>query len=161
MFDQTHHPTGYPRTWVSHLIVRWALKNWKLLKRVSNQNTIICPLYAVISALVLPQCSTMLRMRLLNITQAFLTLIVYNLELPRSYCGSWWVTSVSVAKRLFPLFPHAGGPQKITRICASLGSRMKFKTLCYPVFGRHKNTALPSFWFILIAFNASIVYMSS
>ena len=32
-----------------------------------------------------------------------------------------------------------------TRICASLGSRMKFKTLCYPVFGRHKNTALPSF----------------
>ena len=46
-----------------------------------------------------------------------------------------------------------------TRICASLGSRMKFKTLCYPVFGRNKNTALPSFWFpiILIAFNASIV----
>ena len=44
-----------------------------------------------------------------------------------------------------------------TRICASLGSRMKFKTLCYPVFGRHKNTALPSFWFILIASNASIV----
>ena len=33
----------------------------------------------------------------------------------------------------------------LTRICASLGSRMKFKTLCYPVFGRHKNTALPSF----------------
>ena len=32
-----------------------------------------------------------------------------------------------------------------TRICASLGSRMKFKTLCYPVFGRNKNTALPSF----------------
>ena len=30
-----------------------------------------------------------------------------------------------------------------TRICASLGSRMKFKTLCYPVFGRNKNTALP------------------
>ena len=30
-------------------------------------------------------------------------------------------------------------------ICASLGSRMKFKTLCYPVFGRNKNTALPSF----------------
>ena len=48
----------------------------------------------------------------------------------------------------------------ITRICASSGLRMKFKTLCYPVFGRHKNTALPSFWFpiILIAFNASIVY---
>ena len=42
-----------------------------------------------------------------------------------------------------------------TRICASLGSRMKFKTLCYPVFGRNKKT----FWFpiILIAFNASIV----
>ena len=34
---------------------------------------------------------------------------------------------------------------EITRICASLGSRMKFKTLCYPVFGRNKNTALPSF----------------
>ena len=33
----------------------------------------------------------------------------------------------------------------ITRICASLGSRMKFKTLCYPVFGRNKSTALPSF----------------
>ena len=32
-----------------------------------------------------------------------------------------------------------------TRICASLGSPMKFKTLCYPVFGRNKNTALPSF----------------
>ena len=32
-----------------------------------------------------------------------------------------------------------------TRICASLGSRMKFKTLYYPVFGRNKNTALPSF----------------
>ena len=31
-----------------------------------------------------------------------------------------------------------------TRICAGLGSRMKFKTLCYPVFGRNKNTALPS-----------------
>ena len=44
----------------------------------------------------------------------------------------------------------------LTRICASLGSRMKFKTLCYPVFGRNKNTVLPSFWFpiILIAFNA-------
>ena len=25
-----------------------------------------------------------------------------------------------------------------TRICASLGSRMKFKNLCYPVFGRNK-----------------------
>ena len=25
----------------------------------------------------------------------------------------------------------------ITRICASLGLRMKFKTLCYPVFGRN------------------------
>ena len=34
---------------------------------------------------------------------------------------------------------------KLTRICASLGSRMKYKTLCYPVFGRNKNTALPSF----------------
>ena len=47
----------------------------------------------------------------------------------------------------------------LTRICASLGSRMKFKTLCYPVFGRNKNTVLPSFWFpiILIAFNASII----
>ena len=46
-----------------------------------------------------------------------------------------------------------------TRICASLGSRMKFKTLCYPVFGRTKNTALPSFWFpiILLASNASII----
>ena len=33
----------------------------------------------------------------------------------------------------------------LTRICASLGSRMKFKTLCYPVFGRNKNTALTSF----------------
>ena len=46
-----------------------------------------------------------------------------------------------------------------TRICASLGSRMKFKTLCYPVFERNKNTALPSFLFpiILIVFNASIV----
>ena len=32
-----------------------------------------------------------------------------------------------------------------TRICASLGLRMKFKTLDYPVFGRNKNTALPSF----------------
>ena len=27
----------------------------------------------------------------------------------------------------------------------ALGSRMKFKTLCYPVFGRNKNIALPSF----------------
>ena len=27
--------------------------------------------------------------------------------------------------------------QNITRICASLGLRMKFKTLCYPVFGRN------------------------
>ena len=46
-----------------------------------------------------------------------------------------------------------------TRICASLGSHMKFKTLCYPVFGINKNTALPSFLIliILIAFNASIV----
>ena len=25
----------------------------------------------------------------------------------------------------------------LTRICASLGLRMKFKTLCYPVFGRN------------------------
>ena len=33
----------------------------------------------------------------------------------------------------------------LTRICASLGSRMKFKTLCYPVFEINKNTALPSF----------------
>ena len=42
---------------------------------------------------------------------------------------------------------QGGGGQgkEPTRICASLGSRMKFKTLCYPVFGRHKNTALPSF----------------
>ena len=49
--------------------------------------------------------------------------------------------------------------KKLTRICASLGLRMKFKTLCYPVFERNKNTALPSFWFpiILIAFNASII----
>ena len=38
-----------------------------------------------------------------------------------------------------------GGGGTSTRICASLGSRMKFKTLCYPVFGRNKNTALPSF----------------
>ena len=31
-----------------------------------------------------------------------------------------------------------------TRICASLGLRMKFKTLCYPVFGRIKtHAALP------------------
>ena len=35
--------------------------------------------------------------------------------------------------------------RNLTRICASLGSRMKFKTLCYPVIGRNKNTALPSF----------------
>ena len=28
--------------------------------------------------------------------------------------------------------------QEETRICASLGSRMKFKTLCYPVFGLWK-----------------------
>ena len=39
-----------------------------------------------------------------------------------------------------------GGSQpRRTRICASLRSRMKFKTLCYPLFGRNKNTALPSF----------------
>ena len=41
---------------------------------------------------------------------------------------------------------HSYGTEiRPTRICTSLGSRMKFKTLCYPVFGRHKNTALPSF----------------
>ena len=28
-----------------------------------------------------------------------------------------------------------------TRICASLGLRMKFKTICYPVLGRNKNTS--------------------
>ena len=42
------------------------------------------------------------------------------------------------------LFSDCGLLQN-TRICASLGSRMKFKTLCYPVFGKNKNTALPSF----------------
>ena len=44
-----------------------------------------------------------------------------------------------------PLFPNMDRSIFQTRICASFGSRMKFKTLCYPVFGRHKNTVLPSF----------------
>ena len=37
---------------------------------------------------------------------------------------------------------------------------MKFKTLCYPVFERNKNTALPSSFFFsnyFDSFNASIV----
>ena len=35
---------------------------------------------------------------------------------------------------------HCIEVKNITRICASLGSRMRFKTLCYPVFGRNKNS---------------------
>ena len=33
-----------------------------------------------------------------------------------------------------------------TRICASLGSRMKFKTLCYPVFGRNKKILISNYF---------------
>ena len=44
------------------------------------------------------------------------------------------------------IFVHSFSVHLATRICASLGSRMKFKTLCYPVFGRNKNTALHNYF---------------
>ena len=37
----------------------------------------------------------------------------------------------------------------LTRICASLGLRLKFKTLCYPVFGRIKTQPFHHFDFQL------------
>ena len=65
------------------------------------------------------------------------------------YCVTVYIRSLSVNCHMETMVEKVEAKIDLvvitTRICTSLRSRMKFKTLCYPVFGRNKNTALPSF----------------
>ena len=89
---------------------------------------------------VFRDCSTTTMMQL------YKTLVRIKLE---NCCPVWSPTKIEDIKAIESLqrtfTSKISGLQFKTRICASLGSRMKFKTLCYPVFGRNKSTALPSF----------------
>ena len=63
--------------------------------------------------------------------KVFLSLILQNLK------GRFVLPFGQLFFENDPLDEPNQMPLSKTRICASLGSRMKFKTLCYPVFRRN------------------------
>ena len=183
--DQNEVLKIFPLIWIHFALkcfLKWLIGQLEILWRINQDFAMLTPscvitnIWEVLHWALIKNENYLLHS---NPEEPFLVVahIMYNMPKYRPSCDTGDHTTLR-PYTILPLIDHTwllkSGPwlsspehwnrgswqnTMATRICASLGSRMKFKTLCYPVFGSHKNTALPSFWFpiILIAFNASIV----